>query len=268
MFMTSSQEKHMSLNARINAAAAAVAAHTDALGIDDAGDPAGIGAWHLLYSLYDYCDRQGIFPLDVIAVTEQDWDFDKPFLVMVAKDYGRITPGMPTAWEYEVSASTLEEACLKVVSSPARRKDAERRIRHEAYTDRYMAPNWDGYAGGAVIGEGRPDTIKDGIRTALELEWLPKAFVPDISSMRPEGLWPEERDPAGSAAYAIGVYRAATWDYDADELRMVENLLRGLREYMTRYGEDFDEMLRDVRSERAFIQGHEAAEEDAPTPSI
>lgn len=168
-----------------------------------------------------------------------------------------------------VRAANLEEACLKVVSVPVRRKDADRRIRHEAYTDRYIGPNWDGYAGGAVIGEGRPDTIKDGIKTALELEWLPKTFVPDISSMRPEGLWPEERDPAGSAAYAIGVYKAATWDYDADDLRMVESLLRGLREYMTRYGEDFDEMLKDVRSERAFIHGHEApAEEDAASPSI
>lgn len=253
----------MSLNARINAAAAAVAAHTEGLGIDDDGDPVGIGAWHLLYSLHDYCMCENLFSLDTIAATEQDWNFDQPFLVMVARDHGRVFPGAPSAPEYEVRASSIEEACRKVIDAPARSMDAERRIRHEAYSERYVAPNWDGYAGGAVVGQGRPETIKDGLKTALELEWVPMPVVPDISKMRSDELWPSERNPAGSAAFALSVYRAATQDYESDDHRMVENLLRGLREYLTRFGEDFDTMLEDVRSERSVISEVDGAIEAA-----
>lgn len=253
----------MSLDARIQAAAAAVAAHTDALGIDDDGDPVGIGAWHLLYSLYDYCEARDMPSLEVVAATEQDWKFDKPFLIMVAHDYGRIVPGMPRAFEYEVMAANVEEACAKVVQAPVMRMDAERRLRHEPYTDRYVKPNWDMYAGGAVIGENRPDTIKAGIQSALELEWLSIPPRPDTTQW--DGF-PDERDTICSAEFALQTYRAATWDYEPgnDEIRSVENLLRGLREYLVRFGEDFDEMLKDVRENRNFIQGREnTAEEPA-----
>jgi len=245
----------MSITARITAAAAAIAAHTDALGIDDANDPAGIGAWHLLYSLYAYCEKDGLFPLDVIENGRDHREIGKPFLVMVNRD-GRVNPGAPTAWEYEVRADSLEEACVKAAAMPVRRLDAERRIRHEAYTDRYIAPNWDGYAGGAIIEEGKPDA-KKGVALAIAMEWMPAPPRIEMGwvSLLDTDDNSKRGDPIASAAFALDVYKRFVREEGEDRIRDVENLLRGVKEYLTRFGEDFEEMLRDVKSERPSIEG-------------
>ena len=248
----------MSLTARITAAAAAIAAHTEALGIDDDNDPAGIGAWHLLYSLYAFCEKNEMFPLDAIDYAQDHRDSDKPFLVMVVRD-GRFVPGAPTAWEYEVRADSLEEACVKAAALPVRRIDAERRVRHEAFTDRYIAPNWDGYAGGAIIEEGKPDA-KKGMNLAITMEWMPTP--PQIAmewiSLLDATDVSRQGGPVASASLSLDVYKRFIREEGEDRLRDVENLLRGLKEYLTRYGEDFDEMLQNVKSERAFNEGNGA----------
>lgn len=245
----------MTLTGRINAAAAAIAAHTHALGIDDDNDPAGIGAWHLLYSLHAFCERNGMSPEDVIVSESTDPSEEKPFLVMVVRD-GRFAPGAATAWEYEVPAGGLEEACEKAAAVPVRRIDAERRVRHEAYTDRYVSPDWNEYAGGAIIEEGKPDP-KKGLELAVAMQWMPAAppVAGEWIALLDEEDADRSRDPSACASLALNVYKRFTKEEGESRLGDVENLLRGLKEYLKRFGEDFDDMLADVRSERAFIEG-------------
>lgn len=259
----------MSLTARITAAAAAIAAHTHALGIDDDNDPAGIGAWHLLYSLHAFCEREDMDPFSVIDNAMDGREREGKFLVMVIND-GRVAPGAPTAWEYEIKAASIEEACAKAGAVPVRRVDAERRVRHEAYTDHYVAPDWDGYAGGAIIEAGQPDA-KKGVALAMAMEWMPAPPPIEVGwfSVLQEGDDLKRSTQAASSAFALDVYKHFTRDKGADRLHDVENLLRGLSEYLTRFGEDFDEMLRDVRSEREFIEGGSSKQCDevsAPKP--
>jgi hypothetical protein len=259
----------MSLNARINAAAAAVAAHTDALGIDDDGDAPGIGAWHLLYSLYGYCEEPGMFPLDGIAATKQDWNFARPFLVWVEprpRDVAVVYSELPK--EYEVQAANIEEACIKAVGSdPWRRSDVERRTTHDFYTEKYVAPDWNMYAGGGVVREGVMTSAATGLENAVKSGWM--AVPPNVEIPRPDGLmgWVS---PVRAAEFALETYKRVAGNDGDDRIRDVENLLRGLREYLTRFGEDFDEMLENVRSERAANRfsddpdpdHHEEPEED------
>lgn len=239
-----------SLNARIDAASAAIAAHTIAFGIDDDGDPAGIGAWHLLYSLYGYCEQPGMFPLDTIANTPQDWSFGKPFLVRVeAATADGVRVSEPK--EYEVSAESVDEACRKAAGqSPWMRSDVERRTTHEFRTEKYIEPDWNAYAGGAIIREGDRVSLKNGLASAIETGWMPRS--PELEFTRPgDG---GRLEPVEAAAFAIEVYKKVAGEEGDDRIRDVENLLRGLREYLARFGEDFHGMLDNVREERASIE--------------
>lgn len=44
----------------IDAAAAAIDFHTTVADLDDDGDRANVGLWHLLHSLLSYCDAEGV----------------------------------------------------------------------------------------------------------------------------------------------------------------------------------------------------------------
>lgn len=239
----------MSLNARITAAAKAVAAHTSARWIDDDGNPVGIGTWHLLYSLYDYCDSDPrLFPLDTILETPQDWSFDAPFLIRVSPAPRNLTvahSSEPT--EYVVKAASVEAASAEVLDMPVRTRRAEQRISRDPYLDSYLPPEWEAYAGGAIIAEGRPETIGTGVDLAVKSGWMPSPAPADYETE-------VHMEPAEAGALAVRVYREAIGHPEGDPVRDVENLLRGLREYMMRFGEDMDAMVKDVRSERADIQ--------------
>jgi hypothetical protein len=52
---------------QIESAVIAIDAHTAARGLDDEGDRANIGLWHLLRSLVLYCDRERV---DFMATLE------------------------------------------------------------------------------------------------------------------------------------------------------------------------------------------------------
>lgn len=238
----------MGLTTRIDAAAVAVQVHTHALGIDDDGDAAGIGAWHLLYALHSLCESKGMaFPEVRREATES-----APFLIMVASD-GRVAPGLPSCMEYEVYADTLAEACAKVAGPQIRRVDAERRNRFQHYGDLYAAPDWDAYSGGAIIEVGSADA-KRGLQLATNLEWLPKhpeAVLDMVRILNPE-IDTAHGDLVESARVAVRVYGQFLGHDPSETAGDIEALVVGLQDYLARSGEDYESMLDDVRSERQF----------------
>lgn len=245
----------MSLSKRIAATAEAVAHHTKAMRLDDEGQPVALGAWHLLFSLHDYCDEtEGVPSLDTLLAEPLDEDFDRPYLVSVSPaQRPSATVYASNAVEYVVRATSLTEACNMVVGMPGRSKGIERRQTWEAYTDRYVQPDWDAYASGAMISEGKPHSIAAGLVNAVSTSWMPSPFAAARETETAEHL-----EAAEAAASAIGVFLAALVDREQDPARQVEALVRGLREYTLRYGENFDAMVESVRdgiAESRYIVG-------------
>jgi len=231
----------MERNDAMEAAAKAVAAHTAALGIDDDGDPVRVGMWHLLRSLHEYAGTVGVPFEDCLPQGTKPGEREKRlYLVKVVSVPGPVTVAAAmTEYEFEVRASSVEKACRMVLSGPVRDPDVAPRTAYRAYTQEYIAPDWDRYAMAAQIRMGHAEDISDAVGRAFRTGFAPRPYFPSAATAEQERL--ESFDPVAAAGLALGAAGFETGSVDG-----VRQALSSLRTYSDRAGVEFGDVVEDV----------------------
>lgn len=237
----------MERNQAIETAAAAIAAHTAALSIDDDGDPVRVGMWHLLRSMHEYAGSIGVPFEDCLPAGVKPGEREKRlYLVKVSDVPGPVTVVAPiTEYEFEVKAASVGKACLKVLKGPVRDPDVTQRNAFRAYTSEYIEPEWDRYAMAAAIRMGRSEDIEDAVGRAYRTGFAPRPFFPSFLNhrVRPLGRF----DPVAAVEAALPAAGIGTGSAEG-----LKQALEALRVYSDSAGVEFgdvvDDVLGDVRS--------------------
>ncbi len=229
----------------IAAAATAIATHTRAAGLDDDGDPAGIGMWHLVSSLDRIAGEEGF---DVgETLTEARAGRERLYLVVqVNKPLNMTVTYVDEPVEFEVKARDLTEACRKVLErKPGRRPDIAIRGTRKPYTGDYIKPDAARYAATARILEGDVASVTKAVsRDALAR----KSAQPAVGMPAPE---------AGGADLGMedaGHLALKPFTVDGMKTRdSVRAAFAALLDHAEASGESVESTLADVISERPFI---------------
>ena len=227
----------MTLAESLRAAATAIATHTAAARVDDAGDPAGVGMWHLLSSLEDAAAIEG-YHLDDLA-----WEVRRQrqrlYLVTVVpgpRDVA-VVVASPNE-EHEVVAMDLADACAQAVGINPRNLGNALRRQRTPYTGEYVEPDMSAYAGSAMVLQGDASSLGRALAKDVEVR---KASRPEAGA--PAAEWDAAGpDPVDAARLALAPFAAG----GPTTREAMRGLVEALMDYAEAAGEDIDAMVLDV----------------------
>jgi hypothetical protein len=245
----------------VAAAAAAIAAHTAVRRVDDGGDPAGIGLWHLVASLWDYAALEGRDFREIYdaAAAEREPPL---YLVRVVDDPGPCTTAVVVqTHDFEVRAPSLRAACERVIDGRPRGDGVARRQTRQPYTGEPVLLDPAKYAAVVGVRLGRRDDIPRAVakaRAEAASRPVPVAAGAPYLSGAASGAASDALSAAVAAA--VAAVRAHTEalgiDDDGDPVGVgAWHLAASLIDYAEAAGVDLDAVVAEIEAERPSVIG-------------
>lgn len=230
------------------AAANAISTFTAVAGIDDDGDPIGIGAWHLIQDLYEFAETHASGPDRLIEAARKIRGAERTYLIQVEDSRANATITMPVSIrQYEVSSVSLEIACLTMINEFRGHPSIAQRQMTAPYTGETLPIDEDRYEAVGFVRAGNMADVRNGAANAIASRLVtPTAFVPSDLPMNRTAALDKAFEVFGDTLRDAGKL--------SGDRRNYATLLAAVMTLAERHGEDPDKLINDALTDRAELQ--------------
>lgn len=231
------------------AAANAISTYTAMAGIDDDGDPANIGAWHLIQGMFDYADAHGSGPARLVEAALRVRGAERLYLIQVEDARANTTTAMPVSLEqFEVEATSLRIASLMLINGAIKHHSVSPRTMRDPFTNEAIAFDPDRYAAVGFVRAGNMADVPVSAANS-EASGLIEPIVFPVYDL------PFDRDGAMAAAYeTFGNTLRAAGKVSGDRDITYATMLAAVMALTERKGVDPEKLIQSAIDDRAELQ--------------